>query len=522
MNDVPIQRALISVSDKLGIVDLARGLVAAGVEIYSTGGTRHFLEDEHVPVQDVADYTGFPEMLDGRVKTLHPKIFGGILARGDNDEDAKSLADHGILSFGLVVVNLYPFEATIARPGVSDAEAVEKIDIGGPSLIRAAAKNHQFVAVATHPGQYSAILDDIEQTGGTSYELRRRLMVEAFAHTAQYDTAIAAHFSKQASTDEWPRRMTLTLKKKSDLRYGENPHQSAALYSLDDERGANVVSARQLHGKELSYNNYIDLDAALTMVRQFGEPACVVIKHTNPCGMAVGDTLVEAVEKALAGDPQSAFGSVLAINRTLDAATAELLSTPGLFVEAILAPDFAAGAFGTLTTVPKWKNNVRLMQLGRMDVTATKRHFRHIEGGMLIQDCDTGPDLPSQWRTVTQTALTDDWRDEIRFAWSVVRGVKSNAIVITNDRALRGAGAGQMSRVDSVEIAIKKAGDWTDGGVLASDAFFPFPDSIERAAQVGIAAIIQPGGSVKDDEVIAAADAAGIPMIFTDRRHFRH
>jgi phosphoribosylaminoimidazolecarboxamide formyltransferase/IMP cyclohydrolase len=522
MSDPKIRRALISVSDKLGLADFARGLAGAGVRIYSTGGTRRHLESEGIEVRDVADYTGFPEMMDGRLKTLHPKVFGGILCRHDRPDDMEALDEHDIVTFELVVVNLYPFQATIARPGVTPQEAVEQIDIGGPSLVRAAAKNHAFVTVATSPEQYSAILDEVKADGGTSLKLRRRLMREAFAHTAAYDRVIADYFARQESDDPYPRNLDILLTRKAHLRYGENPHQQAAVYSLPASRSANVVSARQIHGKELSYNNLLDLDSALAIVRGFARPACSVIKHNNPCGAAIAHALSEATQKALDGDPLSAFGSVLAMNRTVDVATAETLAAPGLFIEAIVAPDFEAAAVGILTTRPKWKNNVRLMQVGQLEDAPPSRQYRFIEGGMLVQEADVLPDPEDQWQLVTRAPLSDELREELRFGWSLVRHVKSNAIVLSRDGALCGVGAGQMSRVDSVEIAINKAGQRAQGSVLASDAFFPFPDSIERAASAGVAAVIQPGGSKNDAEVVAACDAHGLPMIFTGRRHFKH
>jgi phosphoribosylaminoimidazolecarboxamide formyltransferase/IMP cyclohydrolase len=522
MSDPKIRRALISVSDKLGLADFARGLAGTGVRIYSTGGTRRHLESEGIEVRDVSDYTGFPEMMDGRLKTLHPKVFGGILCRHDRPDDMEALDEHDIVTFELVVVNLYPFQATIARPGVTPEEAVEQIDIGGPSLVRAAAKNHAFVTVATSPEQYSAILDEVKADGGTSLKLRRRLMREAFAHTAAYDRVIADYFARQESDDPHPRSLEIHLTRKAHLRYGENPHQPAAVYSLPASRSANVVSARQIHGKELSYNNLLDLDSALAIVRGFPRPACSVIKHNNPCGTAIAEALNEATQKALDGDPLSAFGSVLAMNRTLDVATAETLAAPGLFIEAIVAPDFEAAAVGILTTRPKWKNNVRLMQVGRLEEAPPSRHYRFIEGGMLVQQADVLPDPEDEWQLVTRTPLSDELREELCFGWSLVRHVKSNAIVLSRDGALCGVGAGQMSRVDSVEIAINKAGSRAKGSVLASDAFFPFPDSIERAASAGVAAVIQPGGSKNDAEVVAACDAHGLPMIFTGRRHFKH
>ena len=522
MDSIKIRRALISVSDKLGLTQFARGLADLGVEILSTGGTRRHLESEGVPVSDVSQYTGFPEMMDGRLKTLHPKIFGGILCRHDRTEDMQSIEQHGIESFELVVVNLYPFAATIARPDVTEVDAVEQIDIGGPSLVRAAAKNHAFVTIATNPAQYAEILSEISTQGCTTLGLRRRLMAEAFAHTAQYDRVIADYFAAGEEQNQFGQTCTLSMQRKMQLRYGENPHQKAALYAVADSPGANLVSARQLNGKELSYNNLLDLDSALAIARSLPNASAVVIKHNNPCGAASADSLSEAAKGAMEGDPVSAFGSVLGFNRTVDVETAEYLATPGFFIEAIVAPDYEAGAVGILTTKPKWKNNVRLMQVGRLEDAKPKQHYRCIDGGILAQDADIHVDQHSQWRVVTDAEPSDQLTRELRFGWAIVRHVKSNAITLSKNRALCGVGAGQMSRVDSVDIAIQKAEGRARGAVLASDAFFPFPDSIHKAAQAGVAAIIQPGGSKGDDDVIAACNEHKIPMVFTDRRHFKH
>ncbi len=519
---VPIKSALISVSDKLGLADLAAGLQAAGVTIYSTGGTRRHLEESGIEVSDVAEYTGFPEMLDGRVKTLHPKIFGGILAIRDRDDHMDAIEDHDIEPIDLVVVNLYPFSATAARAGATRAQCVEQIDIGGPSLVRAAAKNHGDVAVATSSEQYGEILEQLDTLGGTSLKLRRELAAEAFDHTAAYDRAIADYLLGEAISGEFPASMHMTFRRKAQLRYGENPHQRAAIYADPAVRSANLVAARQISGKELSYNNLLDLDSALEIVRGFAQPAVSVIKHNNPCGAATDAKLSRACRKALDGDPLSAFGSVLGFNRTLDLETAEALCEPGLFIEAIVAPDFEAGAVGLLTSKPRWRENVRLMQVGRLDDHHSSLQRRFISGGMLVQDADRMTSAPLQWKTATETQVEDDLWDDISFAWEMVRHVKSNAIVLAKHTSLIGVGAGQMSRVDSVEISIKKAGDRADGSVLASDAFFPFPDSIDAAADAGIVAIVQPGGSRRDQEVIEACDAHDLPMVLTGRRHFKH
>ena len=523
-----ILRALISVSDKSGIVEFARVLRDCGVEIFSTGGTANHLQADNIPVKDVSDYTGFPEMMDGRLKTLHPKVFGGILCRHDRDDDMRGIAQHGILDFGLVVVNLYPFAATVAQPNCTFAEAIEKIDIGGPSLVRAAAKNHSFVTIATSADQYGEIAAQLRDTTSdgpkTTPELRAQLAAKAFSHTADYDAAIAAYFASRQTEAEgkFPDRIHLTLSRKSLLRYGENPHQDAALYESSGQSAKGLLEAKQLNGKELSYNNLLDADAALSIARSLPRAGVSVIKHNNPCGAASDDNIGVATKKAMDGDPTSAFGSILGYNRTVDAASAAYLATPGLFVEAIVAPGFEPEALEILTTRPKWKNNVRLLDVGEIEYPERARHFRCIEGGMLAQAADLDPDSFDQWNIATKTQPDERQMAELRFAWAVVRHVKSNAIVLCRDESLVGAGAGQMSRVDSVQIAIRKAGERSQGSVLASDAFFPFPDSIEQAAAAGVAAVIQPGGSRRDEEVIAACDAHGLPMVFTGRRHFKH
>ena len=522
MESPKITRALISVSDKMGLVDFAKGLCTAGIEIYSTGGTRTHLEKEGIPVIDVADYTGFPEMMDGRLKTLHPKIHGGILCRRDNISDMNALVEHNIKTFELVVINLYPFEATVAKEGVTEEEAIENIDIGGPSMIRAAAKNHPFVTVVTSQEQYAAVLEQIQRNGRTTLQLRQSLARDAFTMTGNYDNAISQYFIERVSKEEFPTTLSVRMKRSDVLRYGENPHQQAAVYVDARSKVASVVSARQLNGKELSYNNLLDLDAALSIVRAFSKPAVSVIKHNNPCGAAVDDKLSNAVSKAMAGDPLSAFGSVIGMNRPVDIASAEILSTPGLFVEAIVAPSFDADALAVLTTKPKWGSNVRLLHVGSLDIPPSRWNFRPLEGGALLQETDTQNDPEDQWTVVTDKKPEKDAWDDIRFAWDVVRHVKSNAIVLAKGGMLLGAGAGQMSRIDSVEIAVKKAGDRVGGSVLASDAFFPFPDSLDLVADLGIRAVIQPGGSRGDEAVIEICNKHGIPMIFTGRRHFRH
>ena len=522
MESPKITRALISVSDKVGLIDFARGLSAAGVEIYSTGGTRTHLEKEGIPVIDVADYTGFPEMMDGRLKTLHPKIHGGILCRRNNIGDMNALAEHNIKTFEIVVINLYPFEATIAKEGVTEEEAIENIDIGGPSMIRAAAKNHPFVTVVTSQEQYATVLEQIQKNGRTTLQLRQSLARDAFTMTGYYDNAISQYFIERLSKEDFPSVLSLRMKRSDVLRYGENPHQQAAVYVDSRSKVASVVSARQLNGKELSYNNLLDLDAALAIVRSFSMPTVSVIKHNNPCGAAVDATISNAVHKAMAGDPLSAFGSVLGFNRPVDLASAEMLATPGLFVEAVVAPSFDADALKVLTTKPKWGANVRLLHVGSLDVPPSRWAVRPLEGGALFQETDTQSDPEDQWTVVTNKKPEKNAWDDIRFAWEMVRHVKSNAIVLAKDGMLLGAGAGQMSRIDSVKIAIQKAVDRIVGSILASDAFFPFPDSIDLISGHGIQAVIQPGGSRGDEAVIDACNKYDIPMIFTGRRHFKH
>lgn len=521
MESPRITRALISVSDKTGLTEFAQGLAAAGVEILSTGGTRTHLEQAGVKVCDVSAYTGFPEIMDGRVKTLHPKVHGGILWRHDHAEDREALETHGISSIELVVVNLYPFQKTVAKPDVSDADAIENIDIGGPSLIRGAAKNHKFTTVVTGPEQYAAVLSSIRSAGGTSYELRRDLAGRAYAHTAQYDRAIADYFAGRRAEGPFPATLQLQLERTSVLRYGENPHQRAALY-VEPGVAGNVAHGRLLHGKELSYNNLLDLDSALNIVRTHDAPAAAVIKHNNPCGAAAAASVAEAVKLALAGDPLSAFGGILGINRNVDAAAAEILCEPGLFIEAIVAPGFDADALEMLVTRPKWKMNVRLVEVGPLPTPTASWEYRRVDGGLLMQDADVLADPTADWLVVTNEKPTAAQDRDLKFAWAIVRHVKSNAIVLVRDQVLVGTGAGQMSRVDSVEIALRKAGPRAVGAALASDAFFPFPDSVEQAAAAGVKALIQPGGSKKDGEVTAAADRHGLAMIFTGRRHFKH
>ncbi len=535
MSTTPVQQALLSVSDKTGLVEFARRLSAAGVRLLSTGGTHKALAEAGLPVRDVAEYTGFPVMMDGRVKTLHPRVHGGLLCRRDNSGDTASAAEHGIEMIDLVVVNLYPFEQTIAAGEPPIEKAIEQIDIGGPSMIRSAAKNHAFVAVATSPSQYNAIAEAIESRGGTSLNERQKLAAAAFAHTAKYDTAIAGYFARQIGAreadakpqaadvdDHFPERLNISLVRKASLRYGENPHQPAALYALADAAPTSLVYGEQLNGKELSYNNLLDLDAAWMAAQALPTPGVAVLKHNNPCGAATAATIGEATRLAWEGDPLSAFGSILGYNAPVDAASAECLAEPGKFVEAIVAPDFTPEAIEVLTTKPKWRANVRLVRVGGGSGTGDRLVLRAIDGGYLAQTADDGPDEFDQWKCVTEAKPTDEQMADLRFAWAACRHVKSNAIVLARGGMLVGVGAGQMSRVDSVEIAIRKAAERSRGSSLASDAFFPFEDSIQTAHEAGVAALIQPGGSKRDPEVINACNRYGMPMIFTGKRHFRH
>jgi phosphoribosylaminoimidazolecarboxamide formyltransferase/IMP cyclohydrolase len=523
-----ITQALLSVSDKTGMVDFARGLSELGISILSTGGTYSQLQHSGVSTTDVARYTGFPEMMAGRVKTLHPKIFAGILARRDVADDQTTMLQHGIEGIDLVVVNLYPFQHTVAQPDTTVEEAIEQIDIGGPSLVRAAAKNHAFVTVVTSPSQYARVLDEIRQRGGTSADTRRLLATQAFQHTADYDAAIASYLARQSShesagqADPFPECFRPTYFHLAPLRYGENPHQRAAVYRQREPVACSIVNATFLHGKELSYNNYLDLDAALQIVRGFVQPAAAVIKHNNPCGVATGPTMAEALRKAMEADPASAFGSILGLNREVDEATAELLATPGWFVEAIVATDYRPAAMRILTSKPKWKSGVRLLSLPQMPAPAAEIVCRPIMGGALLQDSDCEMPPTTGWQLVTRLEPPASLVAELEFAWAVVRHVRSNAIVLTKQHATVGVGAGQMSRVDAVEIAIRKARERARGAALASDAFFPFPDSIQLASRAGVAAVVQPGGSKRDADVIAACNELGLPMFFTGRRHFKH
>jgi phosphoribosylaminoimidazolecarboxamide formyltransferase/IMP cyclohydrolase len=520
-----IKLALISVHDKQGLVELARCLARHSVKLISTGGTRQALVDAGLAVRDVSAVTSFPEMLDGRVKTLHPLIHGGILAVRDNPRHMDTVASAGIGLIDLVVCNLYPFEKTVSRPQSTEEEIIENIDIGGPSMVRAAAKNFHDVAIVTSPTQYDEIIRELDSRGGAlPLALRQRLAAAAFEHTACYDRAVSDYFGRHSSEGSFPSAIHLTYARRSILRYGENPHQEAAFYVEPGVQGPCMATAEVLHGKELSYNNILDLDSALSLVQEFRDPAAVVIKHNNPCGAAVGSSLSDAFSRAYAGDAQSAFGGVLAFNRPLDEATAALLAEPNRFIECMIAPGYEPAAFELITTRPSWKKNVRLLRTGPMaDVPADRgRQYRQVGGGVLVQTPDAASEDPRNWRLVTQRKPTQAELEDMSFAWKVCKHVKSNAIVLVKGRMVVGVGAGQMSRVDSVHMAARKAQDRTKGSVMASDAFFPFRDNVDLAAEAGIGAIVQPGGSIRDNDSIHACDEHGMAMAFTGIRHFRH
>ncbi|MDN5785645.1 bifunctional phosphoribosylaminoimidazolecarboxamide formyltransferase/IMP cyclohydrolase [Pseudorhodobacter sp.] len=523
----PIRRALLSVSDKTGLIDLAKALVAHGVELLSTGGSAAALRDAGLVVRDVADVTGFPEMMDGRVKTLHPAIHGGLLALRDNPDHRAAMATHGIAAIDLLIVNLYPFEATVAKGAHYDT-CIENIDIGGPAMIRAAAKNHRFVNVVTDPEDYTALLEELSaNAGATSYAFRQRLAQIAYARTAAYDAAVSKWMAGALDLAA-PRRRAFAGTLAQTLRYGENPHQTAAFYT-DGTNRPGVATAKQWQGKALSYNNINDTDAAFELVAEFAQsgPTCAIIKHANPCGVATAETLAEAYERAFDCDRTSAFGGIIALNQMLDGPTAEKISQ--IFTEVVIAPDADDAARAVFAS----KKNLRLLTTGTLpDATTPGLAFRQVAGGFLVQDRDAVNVTMDDLRVVTKRSPTDAEIRDLLMAWTVAKHVKSNAIIYVKDGATVGIGAGQMSRVDSTRIAARKAQDMaeamglpvplTRGAVVASDAFFPFADGLITAAEAGATAVIQPGGSMRDDEVIAAADAAGLAMIFTNQRHFRH
>jgi phosphoribosylaminoimidazolecarboxamide formyltransferase/IMP cyclohydrolase len=529
----PIRRALLSVSDKTGLVDFARFLASRGVELLSTGGTARLLREAGLAVKDVSEHTGFPEMMDGRVKTLHPKVHGGILGRRGVDDAV--MAEHGIAPIDLVVVNLYPFAEATAKPGCSYEDAVENIDIGGPTMVRAAAKNHRDVTIVVNPADYAGVQAEIEAQGGVSAATRLDLAVRAFEHTAAYDGMIANYFGRrvpahsaapvaEASWEkpaDFPRTFNIQVEKYMDLRYGENPHQRAAFYVEANAPAGSIARATQFQGKELSYNNIADTDAALECVKQFEAPACVIVKHANPCGVAVGENILAAYDRAYQTDPESAFGGIIAFNRPLDGATARAI-VERQFVEVIIAPEVTPEAL----QVTAAKKNVRVLACGLWGEDDKGRlDYKRVAGGLLVQDLDQGMISAADLKVVSQRIPTEAELRDLLFAWKVAKYVKSNAIVYAKDDATIGIGAGQMSRVNSARIAAIKAehaGLEVKGAVMASDAFFPFRDGIDSAAAAGITAVIHPGGSMRDEEVIAAANEHGMAMVFTGMRHFRH
>ena len=513
-----VRRALVSVSDKRGLIPFVTSLTKLGVEVLSTGGTCKALRAAGLEVIEVSEKTGFPEIMDGRVKTLHPVIHGGLLGRRGTDESV--MEEHGIEPIDMLVVNLYPFEQTIARDDATIDDAIENIDIGGPAMIRAASKNHDGVAVVVEPDDYDTVLEDLTNDKLT-LESRRRLAAKAYAHTASYDTAITKYLSKSLGDDPLGQRYLYAGHLSERMRYGENPHQNAAFYVDQQAPAGSLAAAKQLQGKALSYNNIADSDAALECVKQFDAPACVIVKHANPCGVAVADSIVDAYDKAFKTDPTSAFGGIIAFNRPLDAKTARLI-VDRQFVEVIVAPAFSADALSIVAA----KKNVRVLETGEWPSSRPAGFdFKKVSGGLLVQNTDLGVITESELKVVTDLAPTPEQIQDMLFAWTVVKYVKSNAIIFCKDNMTIGVGAGQMSRVYSTRIAAIKAADEgleIEGSVMASDAFFPFRDGIDAAAETGISAIIQPGGSMRDDEVIEAANEHGLAMVFTGMRHFRH
>jgi len=511
-----MKRALISVFDKTGIVDFAKSLDSLGWQIISTGGTSKKLKEEGIQVQDISDLTRFPECFDGRVKTLHPNVEGGILAIRDNENHQKQMSELGVEPIDIVVCNLYPFKQTVLKPGVSHEEIIENIDIGGPTMIRAAAKNYKFVTVITDPEDYPKVIEELQTNGETSASTKEMLAAKVFIHTAHYDALIADYFSERLEIAS-PKTLTLTYEKKQDLRYGENPHQSATFYTSIKGTKGTLTSAIQLHGKELSYNNIGDTDGALEVLKEFDEPTIVAAKHANPCGVGSAYTLLEAYKKAYEADPVSIFGGIVAANQEIDGATAAEMAK--VFLEVIVAPSYSQEALDILTK----KKNIRLLQLeeiGHKDKKAAKA--KTVLGGLLIQSLDTELISEKDLKIVSKRKPTVQEMDDLLFAWKVVKHTKSNGIAIAKDKCTTGVGPGQVSRIWALENAIRQGGERIAGSVMASDAFFPFPDCVEAAHKAGITAIIQPGGSVRDQESIEAADRYGIAMIFTGMRHFKH
>lgn len=517
-----IRRVLLSVSDKSGLIELAKVLAGYGAELVSTGGTKKALLDAGLKALDISDITGFPEMLDGRVKTLHPKVHGGILYIRDNKDHSETVKNHGIGPIDMVVCNLYPFVKVASNPSSSYEEVVENIDIGGPSMVRSAAKNHHDVAVITDPSQYFAIIQELQQNNGAlGLETRKLLARDAFTHTANYDLAISRYFKGQTQ-EAFPDHLDLHFERKQVLRYGENPHQKAAFYLELNPSKDSLACASILHGKELSYNNLLDLDSALNLVRELDGKAAVILKHNNPCGAAVSGSLEKAFRDAYDGDPLSAYGGIVGLNCEVDEATALAMAEPGRFLECVIAPGFSKEAFEILTTKPTWKKSVRLLATGPFHPIRGSVEIRKVDGGLLVQDKDSSCEDVSQCKVVTKKVPTATELSDLKFAWVVCKHVKSNAIVVAKDGKLLGTGAGQMSRVDAVQNALKKAGEKAKGAVLASDAFFPFRDGVDEAAKAGIAALIQPGGSMRDADAITSCDEHGMSMVFTGFRHFRH
>ena len=516
-----VKRAILSVSDKTGIVELARRLADQGVTLLSTGGTMKAIEQAGISVTGVSDVTGFPECLDGRVKTLHPAIHAGLLAVRENPEHMKQLEQLGVEPIDMVVINLYPFRATIEKPGVTFDEAIENIDIGGPTMLRAAAKNAQDVVVVIDPADYDRVLTELETTGDVSLKTKRYLQYKVFEHTAQYDCMIQQYLRSQLEdAPEFPQNLTVTFEKVQEMRYGENPHQSAAFFRVVDYPNAatSLAYAQQLQGKELSYNNYLDLDAAWTAVREYDKPACVIVKHLTPCGVAVDTDVVSAYVRAHEADPVSAYGGVIAFNRPINAEVVVKIFDNKQFVEAIIAPEFSLDAVDMYTAKP----NTRLLQTGGVNPAGQTVEYRSVEGGLLCQESDAVAEEADTFTVATKRVPTEEEMKDLIFAWKAVKSVKSNAILIAKDEVNVGVGGGQPNRVNSARIAVEQAGDKAKGAVAASDAFFPFRDGLDTLAEAGVTAIIQPGGSIRDEEVIEAANEHGIAMVFTGHRHFRH
>jgi len=517
-----IKRAVISVFNKEGIVDFAKGLSEWGVEILSTGGTAKVLREEGIPIKEISEYTGVSSMLNGRVKTLHPDIYAGILALRDNPSHIEEIKTHKIALIDMVVINFYPFAQVIQKKGVDMKEAVENIDIGGPTMLRSAAKNFFSVAAVTNPDQYSSILEELKENEGyLSEETCFDLAIRVFQEVSAYDALIARYFGEKKG-EKFPGIINFSFRKKEDLRYGENPHQKASFYVEIPKKNLGLLSAQKPGGKNLSFNNLLDLNAAFGLLEEFKEPTAVVIKHTNPCGVGSADNLSEAFKKAYSGDPLSAFGSIIGLNKRVDKATAREIASPGTFIEGIIAPDYEDEALKILETGQKWGKNVIILKVNSFSSDKEELDIRKISGGILVQEEDRDTYFPQNLKVVTKREPSPEEKEDLIFAWIVCKHIKSNAIVFSKDKTVVGVGAGQMSRIDSCLIALRKAKDKAKGAVLASDAFFPFPDVVEEAGKAGITSIIQPGGARRDKKVIKMADDYGIAMFFTEMRHFRH